>query len=84
MENISREKGKGGYSMGAEFNNLTEEDMCNMMCGGPEDKEDAIIDEINRLVLTVSEMADLINQIATRLIEVEKEVAELRGGDDRK
>lgn len=45
---------------------------------------DEYLEEFNRLALTVSEMADLINQIATRLIEVEKEVAELRGGDDRK
>ena len=31
--------------MGMEFKDLTEEDLCNLMCGKPEDDEEEVNDE---------------------------------------
>lgn len=51
--------------MGAVFENLTEEEMCDLMCGGPEDElED---DESEEIIGTQRSMSDPVSKVEMAL-----------------
>lgn len=51
--------------MGAVFENLTEEELCDLMCGGPEDEWEN--DETSEIVGTQRSMSDPVSKVEMAL-----------------
>lgn len=73
--------------MGAEFHDLSIEEMCDLMCGAPEsdfEDDNSVGDELIRLANLSNSIAEVMQMLADRVITLEKRVAELERGDDRR